>query len=167
MAQPLVFDFYNSIITVPIPDVSLDMQYLIDQVRDTEDELTPGEAYFKIADASGKESLGGGISTAITVRLLNDWRVMFEARTGPDTVQCSIGGGNLVGGPGGNPIAPSAYTQVLNLSSAAGTIAGGGLSATEIASAVWNEAISAHITAGSVGKTLKDAKTKATLASLK
>ena len=123
MSQPLNFDFYNSIITIPAPDVSLDMQYLIDQIRDTEDELTPGEAYPKIADASGKESLGGGIYTAITVRLLDNWRVMFEARGGPGTVQCSISGGNLVGGPGGNPVAPSAFTQVLNLSSAAGTIA--------------------------------------------
>lgn len=123
MALPLSFDFYNSIITVPSSDTSLDMQYLIDQIRDTEDELTPGEAYPKIADASGKESLGGGIFTAITVRLLDNWRVMFEARPSPDTIQCTISGGNLVGGPGGNPIAPSAFTQVVNLSSAAGTIA--------------------------------------------
>ena len=124
MALPLVFDFYNSIIEVPEPDTTLTMQYLIDQIRDTEDEITPGMAYNKIADASGKEDLGGGVSTAITVRLLDNWRVRFEARDGLEgTIQCTISGGNLVGGPGGNPIAPSAYTQVLNLSSAAGTIA--------------------------------------------
>jgi len=123
MALPLVFDFYNSIIEVPAPDTTLEMQYLINQIRDTEDELTPGMAYSKIADASGKEDLGGGVATAITVRLLDNWRVRFEARSGPDTVQCTISGGNLVGGPGGNPIAPSAFTQVLNLSSAAGVIA--------------------------------------------
>lgn len=117
------FDFYNSIITVPDPDTTLDMQYLIDQIRDEEDELVPSFSYPKIADASGKNSLGGGIYTAITVTLLDNWRVMFEARGGPNTVQCTISGGNLVGGPGGNPVAPSAYTQVLNLSSAAGTIA--------------------------------------------
>lgn len=123
MALPLIFDFYNSIIEVPSPDISLDMQYLINQIRDTEDELNPGLVYNKIADASGKDSLGGGIFTAITVRLLDNWRVKFEARPGPGTVQCTISGGNLVGGPSGNPIAPSAYTQVVNLSSAAGTIA--------------------------------------------
>jgi hypothetical protein len=124
MAQPLVFDFYNSIITVPAPDTTLDMQYLINEIRDEEDELEPSFAYPKIADASGKESLGGGIFTAITVNLLNNWRVMFEARDGLEgTIQCTISGGNLVGGPGGNPVAPSAFTQVLNLSSAAGTIA--------------------------------------------
>lgn len=123
MALPLTFDFYNSIIEVPSPDTSLTMQYLINQARDTEDELVPGIGYSKIADASGKDDLGGGITTAITVRLLGNWRVRFQARGGPETVQCTISGGNLVGGPGGNPIAPSAYTQVVNLSSAAGTIA--------------------------------------------
>lgn len=123
MPQPLRFDFYNSIIEVPAPDTTLDMQYLINQIRDTEDELSPGMAYNKIADASGKDDLGGGIYTAITVRLLDNWRVRFEARPGPDTVQCFIVGGNLVGGPGGNPIAPSAYTQVVQQSSAAGVIA--------------------------------------------
>ena len=43
----------------------------------------------------------------------------------------------------------------------------GGATAGEIADAVWDEVISGHVTAGSAGKTLKDAKTKATLASLK
>lgn len=40
-------------------------------------------------------------------------------------------------------------------------------SAGQIADAVWDEVISGHTTAGTVGRTLKDAKTKATLASLK
>lgn len=123
MALPLVFDFYNSIIEVPAPDTTLDVQYLLDQIRDTEDELTPGMAYPKIANASGKDSLGGGVYTVITVTLLDNWRVRFEARAGPSTEQMIISGGNLVGGPGGNPIAPSAYTQVVNLSSVSGTIA--------------------------------------------
>jgi len=122
MALPLVFDFYNSIIEVPAPDITLDLQYLINQIRDNEDNLNPGIAYAKIADASGKDDLGGSVYTAITVRLLDSWRVRFEARLGPDTVQCTISGGNLVGGLDDNPVAPSTYTQVLNLSSSAGTI---------------------------------------------
>ncbi len=121
MALPLIFDFYNSIIEVPAPDTTLEMQFLINEIRDTEDELNPGLAYPKIADASGKDDLGGGITTAITVRLLDNWRVRFEART--ELTQCTISGGNLVGGPGGNPVAPSAFTQVVQLSSASGTIA--------------------------------------------
>lgn len=122
MALPLIFDFYNSIIEVPDPDISLDMQYLINEIRDTEDELVPGVGYPKIAEASGKDDLGGSVSTAITVRLLDNWQIKFEDRLGPETIQCTIGGGNLVGGPGGNPIAASDFTQVVKLSSAAGTI---------------------------------------------
>lgn len=119
----LTFDFTNSIIEVPDPQTTLVMQDLINEIRDVEDELTPGMVNNKIADASGKEDLGGGVSTAITVRLLDSWRVRFEARGGPTTEQMIITGGNLVGGLLGSPIAPSAYTQVLNLSSASGTIA--------------------------------------------
>lgn len=123
MALPLIFDFYENIIEVPSPDTSLNMQYLIDQIRDAEDELVQGLEYNKIAEASGKDSLGGGMLTAITVRLLDNWRVRFEARPGPDIVQCTISGGNLVGGPGGVPVAPSAFTQVLQQSSSSGVIA--------------------------------------------
>ena len=43
----------------------------------------------------------------------------------------------------------------------------GGASASEIADAVWDEVISGHLTANTTGKTLKDTKTRATLASLK
>ena len=43
----------------------------------------------------------------------------------------------------------------------------GGASSTEIADAVWDELISSHTISGSTGRTLKDAKSKATLASLK
>jgi hypothetical protein len=43
----------------------------------------------------------------------------------------------------------------------------GGASASEIADAVWDEVISGHTTSSSAGKTLKEIKTKATLASLK
>jgi parallel beta-helix repeat protein len=123
MAQPLTFDFYNSIIEVPLPDTNLDIQYLINQIRDEEDELVPSLSYNTIADAAGKFDLGGGVLTAITVKLLDNWRVRFAERPSPNTVQCTISGGNLVGGPGGNPIAPSPFTQVVLLSSASGTIA--------------------------------------------
>jgi len=119
----LVFDFINSIIEVPLPDTILTMQDLINQTRDQEDELNPGVNYSQIALATGKDDLGGGISTGITVRLLDNWRVRFAARPGPDTIQCFLSGGNLVGGPSANPIAPSAFVQVVQQSSSAGTIA--------------------------------------------
>jgi len=43
----------------------------------------------------------------------------------------------------------------------------GGASASDVADAVWDELVSSHTISGSAGKTLKDAKAKATLASLK
>jgi len=122
MALLLVFDFYNSIIEVPAPDTSLDLQYLVNQVRDTEDELSPPMAYKKIIDAFGKQPLGGGTYVGITVMLLDNWKVRFEARPGPDTVSCLISGGNLVA-ESGNPIAPSAYTTVSLAQSSSPTIA--------------------------------------------
>jgi hypothetical protein len=43
----------------------------------------------------------------------------------------------------------------------------GGASASDIADAVWDEVISGHLSPNTTGKTLKDVKTKATLASIK
>jgi hypothetical protein len=43
----------------------------------------------------------------------------------------------------------------------------GGASASEIADAVWDEVIAGHTTIGTTGRALRDAKTKATLASLR
>ena len=123
MAQPLVFDFYNELIIVPAPDNTLEMQYLIDQVRDTEDELEPGIGYNQIAEAAGKFDLGGGIYTGITVKLLGNWRVKFEDRPGPTIEIMTVTGGNLVGGPGGAPIAAASNVQVIQQSSASSTIA--------------------------------------------
>lgn len=122
MPQTLLFDFPAQIITVPLPDTTLDLQFLINSIRDAEDDLTPGMAYAKIADAFGKQDLGGGVKVGITVVLLNGWRVMFSARPGPDTVSVAITGGNFVGEAGANPVAPSLYTQVTTTQSSSATI---------------------------------------------
>jgi len=121
MPLPLRFDFHNSIIEVPAPDTTVDLQYLIDQIREAESQLSPGMAYRKIADAFGKQSLGGGNYVGLTVMLLDNWKLRFEARPGPDTVACFVTGGNLVA-ESGNPIAPSPYTQVTIAQSSSPTI---------------------------------------------
>lgn len=122
MALPLKFFFEQQIIEVPAPDTSLDIQYLVNQTRDTEDELWPAMPYSKILDAFGKQALGGGTFVGITVMLLGNWKIRFEARPGPDTVSCIVSGGNLVA-ESGNPIAPSAYTTVSLAQSSSPTIA--------------------------------------------
>ena len=122
MASPLLFDFYNKIITVPIADSSLDLQYLVNETRTAEHNLAPGIAYKKIIDAFGKQDLGGGVTVGITVVMLDGWRVAFAARAGPDTVSVTISGGNFVGEAGANPISPTAYTQVTISQSTSATL---------------------------------------------
>jgi len=122
MAQLLKYYFEQQIIEVPAPDTELTLQYLVDQTRDTEDELCPPMGYPKIMDAYGKQSLGGGSYVGITVVLLDNWKVRFEARPGPDTVSCFVRGGNLIA-ESGNPIAPSAYVTVTLAQSSSPTIA--------------------------------------------
>ncbi len=122
MAASLLFDFHTKIITVPIEDTSLDLQFLIDEIRTAEHNLAPGMNYDKIADAYGKQDLGGGLKVGITVVLLDGWRVAFAARPGPTTVSVSITGGNFVGEAGANPIAPTNFTQVTISQSTSATL---------------------------------------------
>jgi len=108
------FDEVNRIIEVAAPTTEVVIQELINVIRDWEDELENMDVP-KIADASGKEDLGGGLAVGITLKLLN-WRLKFENRLGPDYIDCVMGGGNLVAvdeyGQPMNPIAPSAYVMV-------------------------------------------------------
>lgn len=77
-----------------------------------------------VANASGKQDLGGGILVGITLELLDNWRVQFEDRLGPDTIACKITGGNLVTTNiyDDNPVKPSTYTQVTITASSSATI---------------------------------------------
>lgn len=123
MAAPLVFDFYNKQINIPIADTTLDMQFLVNETRNAEDELDTAMSQLSILSATGKDNLGGGVFTGITVTLLDNWQVKFADRAGPSEVQCFISGGNLVGGIASNPIAVSSYVRVVQISSSAATIA--------------------------------------------
>ena len=112
MPLALQFNFPDKIITVPAPDITLDLQFLINSIREAEDDISPGMAYPKIADAFGKQDLGGGVTVGMTVVLLDGWRVKFEDRPGPNTISTTISGGNFVGEAGANPVAPATYIQV-------------------------------------------------------
>ncbi len=118
----LTFDFINSIIEVPSPTTSISIQTLINEIRDQEDELVPSMSYSQIAEAFGKQDLGGGTLVGITLVLLDNWKLRFQARPGPDTIACIVTGGNLVA-ESGNPIASSAYTSVTIAQSSSPTIA--------------------------------------------
>lgn len=108
------FDKVNRIIKVAAPDTEVTIQQLINAVRDWEDEPCNMEVT-KVADASGKDVLGGGLAVGITLKLLN-WKVKFEDRSGPDWVDCDVTGGNLLAvDANGNlmsPIEPASYVTI-------------------------------------------------------
>lgn len=110
----LSFDKITRIITVPATTTEITIQELINGIRDWEDELANMETP-KVAEASGKEDLGGGLSVGITLKLIN-WKLKFEDRSGPDYIDCGVTGGNLVAVNANNlpmnPIQPAAYVTV-------------------------------------------------------
>ena len=121
----LSFDEINRVITVEAPAVEITMQELINGIRDYEDEWY-GIDIPKVADASGKEALGGGVLVGITVTLI-DWKLKFEDRAGPDYIICNATGGNLVTFDTGsqlyiNPIEPAAYVTVVITASSSATL---------------------------------------------
>ena len=109
----LSFERVDKTVTVLAPDTSVTVQELVDAIADYADE----PAYLDLdmmATWDGKADLGGGEFTGITLTMINDWRIQFEARGGPTYESCQVSGGNLVAvnSYGNNPIKPTAYTQV-------------------------------------------------------
>lgn len=123
------FDFDNNIIDVLNPQTDVDVQDLYDACRQAEDSEI-GIQYGKITNASGKESLGSGVSIGLTIELLG-WQLRFWS----GNYVAKISGGNLVGGIAGDPVAYSPGVQVLLIQSAASTVVqistGSGLSVDE------------------------------------
>jgi len=153
-----VFDFQNTTIEITSPQVNVDIQELINEIR-TAEASAEGIAYSKIANASGKESLGEGVYIGITVDLQNGWQLHFE----PGDYTARITGGNLVGGPSGDVVAYSAGVQVILVQSAASTLVETGTSGLtseesaqlfSIPGDVWDEQLSSHTDSGSTGEAL-------------
>ena len=113
------------IITVAAPVTEVTMQNLYDTCRWLESQ--PGAMdQDPIVSAGGGESLGGGVSVGLTVTLLNAL-LAFEARSGPEYVQCNASGGNVVALQADlityytTPIKPTAFTQVVVTASSSAT----------------------------------------------
>lgn len=102
------------IIEVAAPSTEVTIQDLVDTLRTLESELGALDDDYLI-DAFGKEELGGGVYVAVTLQLQNA-KLRFQARSGPEWVACKVSGGNLVAldllGDPMDPIAPSAYVTV-------------------------------------------------------
>jgi hypothetical protein len=110
----LTIDWENKLINVTSPQTDVLVQDLIDFIR-TEEPCCEGIAYGKVANASGKDSLGGCGIDGITLTLLDDWQLKFW----DGSYTATISGGNLIGGPGGDPVAYTAGVQVVIIQSAA------------------------------------------------
>lgn len=129
---PFTFEFPTARIRVDVgvTDVLvIDLYEAIKRARESEE----GIIYDRIADGSGRVDLGAGTQVGLTVSLVGSWQLKF-----PDGDYIArVGGGNLVGGPGGDPIAYSAGVQTLLIQSAASTVVnvtggGSGLTAAQV-----------------------------------
>lgn len=113
------------IITVAAPSTNIIIQDLHDTLRDIEGDLPEGTPFPHLIDSAGKEPLGGGSFVGITATLQNA-KLAFEARPGPNFVSCTVTGGNLVAvdanGNNMDPIQTTAYTQVTISQSSSPTI---------------------------------------------
>ncbi len=116
----LEFKPLEKIIEVKAPDTEIDIQTLINMIRDWEDDHLE---WGQVAEATGKDSLGGGLYTAITVKLLG-WKLKFEDRAEPTV--CMVRGGNLLAvDEYGNyvyPIAPAENVTVSLVQSTAASL---------------------------------------------
>jgi hypothetical protein len=117
----LLFDKINKVITIEDTTDEITIQNLLNAVRQWEDELSSMDIG-QVASAAGKEPLGGGVVVGITLTLLDNWRLAFEARDGPTYVQCKVSGGNLVGTHPDGVIYPTAFTQVVMTASSSATL---------------------------------------------
>lgn len=112
------------VITVASPSVEITMQDLLDTLRFMEAAAVAMDDA-SIVDAAGKEDLGGGTKVGLTVTLQNA-TLAFEARPGPEWVQCNVSGGNLVAQDTNevtiSPIEPTSFTQVVLANSSSATL---------------------------------------------
>jgi hypothetical protein len=131
---PFTFNFDTSVIAVDSGESEVDVNALYDAIKEAQ-ASAEGILYGKLATGSGLVALGDGVAVGITVELLGSWQLQFAE----GAYIARVAGGNLVGGPDGDPIAYSAGVQTLLIQSAASTVvtagggSGGGLTADQAA----------------------------------
>ena len=113
---------------VTIDDITA--QELIDAIRTVEDSKV-GLNYTKIATAAGKDELSTGIATAVTVTLLENWKIYSEKSSGYFTIK----DGNIIRHDATTPFKANTsitYQQILFQGGVIATVnSGSGLSSEE------------------------------------
>ena len=135
-SNPFTFNFTTSQIVVDngVVDVECIGLYTAIKLAQASEE---GIQYEKIAQGSGLADLGPGVQVGLTVELLGNWQLKFS----DGNYIARVGGGNLIGGPGEDPIAYSAGVQTLLIQSAASTVVN------STALSPWDELIETGLTA--------------------
>jgi hypothetical protein len=136
---PFNFDFGASLIQLDngVSDVDCSALYAACKLAQASEK---GVIYERIAAGSGLDALGPGVQVGLTVTLLGAWQLRFA----PGNYVARVAGGNLIGGPGGDPIAYSAGVQTLLIQSAASTVvtaSGSVPTAAQVAEAVWSKVL--------------------------
>ena len=150
-AEPFTFNFDTSLIAIDTGIVSIDCSTLYDAIKLAQ-QSEEGIIYDRIGKGSGLDDLGPGVQVGITIELLGSWQLYFD----PGNYIARVGGGNLVGGPNGDPIAYSAGVQTLLIQSANSTVvtaSGSVPTATQIADTVLRRS-TANIEASETGDAL-------------
>lgn len=127
---PFNFNFQTSLIEVDTGTVDIDCTTLYDAIKRAQ-YSEEGIIYDRIGKGSGLDNLGPGVQVGLTVELLGSWQLYFD----PGNYVARVAGGNLIGGPGDDPIAYSAGVQALLIQSANATVingAGGGATAADV-----------------------------------
>ncbi|MFN4894205.1 MAG: hypothetical protein ACK5HO_00290 [Pseudomonadota bacterium] len=130
---PFTFNFQTNLIEIDSGVVDVDCNVLYDAIKLAQ-WSEEGIIYARIGKGAGLDQLGPGVQVGITVELLGAWQLKFPA----GNYVARIAGGNLIGGPGGDPIAYSAGVQALLIQSANATVVttsgggGGGATAADI-----------------------------------
>ena len=121
--QPFTFYFETSKVEIDSGVTAVDCYSLYDAIKLAQ-ASEEGILYERIGKGSGLNELGPGIQVGITVELLGMWQIKF-----PDgNYIARVGGGNLIGGPSGDPVAYSPGVQTLLIQSAATTVVEVGVS---------------------------------------
>jgi hypothetical protein len=133
-AAPFTFDFgvYRIDVDAGTYDVDVGDLYTAAKLAQASEE---GIIHERVAAGSGLNDLGPGVQVGLTVELLGAWQLRFPV----GNYVARVAGGNLIGGPSGDPIAYSAGVQTLLIQSAASTVvtAGGSVpTASQVAAAV-------------------------------
>lgn len=103
------FDKTNKYIQLGVNDTSTNIQELVNAIRDYEDELDRLDIK-KLMDATGKDDIGGGNKTGVTLKLLNSWKLRADTTFTTATI-VRVSGGNLVTDDGTSP-----FVSVTNVS---------------------------------------------------